>query len=128
MNGTTLAFLALLLVASSVALWFRAAQRVRLPENRAGFVAAWAGGAVLGVAALVRGAGWIGALPAVLAIVAGSLLTVLVAISRQKVAPGAIAVGATLPDFTAIDENDESFEAKSLAGHPVLLKFFRGHW
>ena len=128
MNGLVLSFLALLLVVGAGALWFRAAQRVALPKNRSAFVAAWFGGALLGVIALIQGAGWIGAVPAVLAIVGGSFLTFLVSISRQKVAAGAISVGATLPDFTATDENGETFKASSLAGHPVLIKFFRGHW
>ena len=128
MNGTALAFLALLLVAGAGALWFRAALGVRLPKNRSAFVAAWFGGAVLGVAALIQGAGWIGALPSVLAIVGGSFLTFSVSVSRQTAAPDVISVGSTLPDFSATDENGETFKASSLAGHPVLIKFFRGHW
>ena len=128
MNGTALAILSLLLVVGAGALWFRAALGVRLPKNRSIFVAAWFCGALLGITALTRGTGWIGAIPAVLAIFGGSFLTFTVLISRQKVAAGVITVGSTLPDFSATDENGESFKASSLAGHPVLIKFFRGHW
>ena len=128
MNGTALAFLSLLLVVGAGALWFRAALGVRLPKNRSAFVAAWFCGALLGVTALTEGAGWIGGIPAVLGVIGGTFFTFTVLVSRQKVAAGAIAVGSTLPDFNATDENGETFKASSLAGQPVLIKFFRGHW
>ena len=101
---------------------------VRLPKNRSGFVAVWLCGLALGVAALAEGVGWLGGVPAVLAVVGGVVFMFTFAISRQKVAAATIAVGATLPDFSALDENGQSFKAASLAGHPALIKFFRGHW
>ena len=128
MVGTVLGIGALLCVAGAVGLWFRAAQAVRIPRNRAGFVAVWLGGALLGAVALAQGAGWVGGVPAGLAIVLGGFLCFTVSISRQKLGPGVIAVGEKLREFRALDENGEIFEAASLAGHPVLLKFFRGHW
>ena len=123
-----LGFLALMLVVGAATLWFRRAMRVRLPENRTGFVAAWLGGALLGVVSLTQGVGWLGGVAAGLAIFAGAFLLFTVSISAQKLAAGAIGVGATLPDFSAPDENGESFELSSVAGKPLLLKFFRGHW
>ena len=128
MNATALGCMALLLVAATGVLWFRAVRAVRVPTNRSGFLAASLGGAGLGIAALAEGAGWIGGAPAVLAIFGGAFFSFTVAISRQKVAAQVISLGATVPDFTAIDENDETFQASSLAGHPALIKFFRGHW
>ena len=128
MSGTVLGLVALLVVGSGTALWFRAALAVRLPRNRAPFVAGWLLGASLGLVALLRGAGWLGGAPAVLAIAAGCFLSFTVAISRQRVTIGAVGVGDMLPDFSAPDENDKLFEAASLAGRPVLIKFFRGHW
>ena len=123
-----LGFLALLLIVGAGALWFRRALRVRLPENRSGFVAAWLGGALLGVVALVQGVGLLGGIAAGLATFLGAFLCFLVSISAQKLAAGAIGVGAALPDFSAPDENGEIFELSSIAGKPLLLKFFRGHW
>ena len=123
-----LGFLALMLVVGAVALWFRRALGVRLPENRAGFVAAWLGGALLGVVALVQGVGWPDGIAAGLATFLGAFLCFLVGISAQKLAADGIGVGATLPDFSAPDENGETFELSSVAGKPLLLKFFRGHW
>jgi len=120
--------IALLLVAGAAGLWFRAALGVRLPKNRSAFVVAWAGGALLGAVALARGAGWLGGIPATLALVGGAFLVATVAISRQRVASGAIRVGEKLRDFSARDENGEPFQLSSLAGQPLLLKFFRGHW
>jgi hypothetical protein len=127
-TGTVLGCVALLMVGAATALWFRAALALRLPENRSAFMAAWLGGALLGLVALFRDPGWAGGAPAVLAIVGGCFLTFTVAISRQQVAPGAVAVGGTLPDFEAPDEHDALFNGASLAGQPVLIKFFRGHW
>jgi threonine dehydrogenase-like Zn-dependent dehydrogenase len=123
-----LGLVALLLVGTAAALWFVRAMDVRLPRDRTGFVAAWAGGALLGVVALVGGTGWLGGMAAALAVLGGAFLTFTVSISRQQVAQGAIRVGATLPDVSAPDENGEVFELSRVAGKPVLLKFFRGHW
>ena len=63
-----------------------------------------------------------------LAVLAGSFFCLLVFISPQKVADDAIAVGERLREFTAQDANGEVFSMSSVAGKPVLLKFFRGHW
>ena len=128
MNATGLGFAALLLPVAAGVVWFRAMGAVSLPANRSGFVAAWFGAAALGITALAMGPGWIGGVPAVLSIVGGTFFMFTVAISRQQVKADVIRVGATLPDFSALDENGERFDAASLAGHPVLIKFFRGHW
>ena len=128
MNATVLAFLALLLAVGSAIFWFRLALSVRLPENRTGFILVWASSALLGVVALAQGPGWIGGIPAGLAIALGIFFLFTVMISPQQVAPDAVAVGEVLRDFSALDENGESFELASTAGRPVLLKFFRGHW
>ena len=128
MSATMLGFAALLLVAGAAVWWFRLARAVRLPRSRAAFVAAWAGGALLGLVALSRGAGWIGGVPAGLALFAGGMLVVLVAISSQQVAENAVRVGENLRDFSAPDENGARFALASTLGRPLLLKFFRGHW
>jgi hypothetical protein len=127
-NATGLALAALVLVGGATGLWFRWARGVRLPRNRAGFVAAWLGGAVLGVTALAQGAGWLGGVAAVLALLVGGFLTFTVAISRQRVGVDAIQLGAKLPDFSALDDQGKRFAISSVAGRPILLKFFRGHW
>lgn len=128
MIATALGIVALLGVVGSGVLWLRAASAVRLPANRFGFVAAWLGAGAIGIAAIVQGPGWIGGVPAVLSIIGASFFLFTVAISRQRVNADSISVGATLPRFSAIDEYGEPFDSSSLAGHPVLIKFFRGHW
>jgi len=128
MTDTTMGFASLVVIAISAAVWFRALRRVEIPENRGFFVAAWVVAAVLGVAALVGEPGWLGGVPAAFGVVAAMFFLATVVIGRQKVGDGAIQVGATLPPFTATDENGEIFDSQSLAGHPVLIKFFRGHW
>ncbi len=128
MSTTALGILAFLMLAGSMAIWFRKIQTVQIPENRGVFVATWAISGLLGVTALVQGVGWIGGIPAGIAAVCGILFSVLFFISPQKVGSDAIQVGARLPAFSAPDEHGETFESTSIAGKPVLLKFFRGHW
>ncbi|MFT4519442.1 MAG: hypothetical protein ACI9JM_001838 [Halioglobus sp.] len=43
----------------------------------------------------------------------------------QKAGSDAIAVGDTIPHFTALDEYNELFDSLSLSGHLLLVKFFR---
>jgi len=128
MGGTYLGLASAVVLGASIFLWIRALKRVEIPSNRGGFVAAWLVAAGLGVAALLAEPGWLGGIPAGLAVFASSFFLLTVAIGRQKVADGAIQVGAAIPDFTATDEHGETFDSRSLAGHPVLIKFFRGHW
>nr|AHZ46200.1 alkyl hydroperoxide reductase [uncultured bacterium N27-1E] len=128
MSGAMLSIIALLLVAGSMALWFRRIHKVEIPEDRRGYVAFWVGGAALGVIALIQGAGWIGAIPAAIAVFAGSFFSVSVLVSPQKATDDAIRVGESLRDFTALDENGDEFSLSGFAGKPVLIKFFRGHW
>jgi cytochrome oxidase Cu insertion factor (SCO1/SenC/PrrC family) len=127
-SATVLGLLSLLLAVGSGIFWFRLAFAVRLPENRSAFVLVWAASALLGVIALAQGTGWIVGIPAGLAIALGVFFLFTVMISPQQAAPDAIAVGETLRDFSAPDENGETFELASAAGRPLLLKFFRGHW
>ncbi len=128
MIGNALGVFAFLLVAGAMALWFQRMKQVRIPRDRRGFVACWAVGAGLGVLALTQGEGWVTGISAGCAAVAGTLFCALVYISPQKVADNAVQVGESLRGFTAPDENGDDFSIASVAGKPVLLKFFRGHW
>ena len=126
--GTTLGLLALVVAAATVALWFRQIGQVDIPEDRTTYVIFFLSAAALGVGAFVAGVRWFGGVAAVLAIIIGSFFPFTVAISRQEVAANAIRVGDSIPVFSALDENGEIFESKTLAGKPALIKFFRGHW
>ena len=87
-----------------------------------------AGAVAVGATVFVVGAGVLSDLIAGLTVLAGCVwlgLGLLAAQSRQE---PAVAIGKVLLDFTAPDENGESFSMSSLRGHPVLLRFFRGHW
>ena len=128
MGETYLGLASLVVVAISARVWIRAVKRVEIPKNRGGFVAAWVVAAGIGVAALAGEPGWLGGIPAGLAIFASTFLLFTVAVGGQKAGDAAIQVGNTIPDFTATDEHEQPFDSKSLAGHPVLIKFFRGHW
>lgn len=127
MNPTLIGAVALLVMAASGVIWFRAALDVRLPENRLGFVAVWI---VCGVGAIVSLIETDGGtrIPAILALLGASFFLFTFAISRQIVAEDAIAVGDILPAFAAPDENTQTFDSSELTGNPVLIKFFRGHW
>ena len=128
MGDTVIGLAALVILAISIRLWVRAIKRVEIPANRVGFVAAWIVVAGMGVTALAGEPGWLGGIPAGLALFASLFFLFTVAIGAQKVGEDAIRVGSTIPAFTATDEHGQTFDSESLAGHPVLIKFFRGHW
>jgi hypothetical protein len=120
--------IALLMIVASGVVWFRAALAVRLPKNRTPYLAFWLVAGVISLVSLTNSPGWLGAIPASLALVGSLFFLFTAAISRQVLAANAIAPGQTIPEFTAPDENNEWFKSASLRGEPVLLKFFRGHW
>lgn len=126
--GTSLGLLAFAVAAVTVTLWFRQINQVDIPENRTAFVVFFLTAAALGAGAFVARTRWFGGVAAALAIIIGSFFPFSVAISRQEVAANAIRVGDSIPVFSALDENGEVFESKTLAGKPALIKFFRGHW
>jgi hypothetical protein len=129
MPGDGFAALAFVVAVATMALWFRRIAEVRIPENRGAFVAAWLGAVALGVIALLRGtSGFIGTAPAILAIALGAFGTFTFLISRQQASAEGLRLGEPLTGFEARDEHEEVFDLASLAGRPVLLKFFRGHW
>ncbi len=127
-TGTKLGLLAFAVALGCAVLWFYQARAVDLPENRTAFVVVFLTAAALGVAALVKGAGWAGRIAAVVAIFIGTLLPFTVGVSRQEVASNAIRVGDTIPSFSAPDDRGELFDSERLRGNPVLIKFFRAHW
>jgi hypothetical protein len=126
--GTTLGSLALVVAVATLVLWFRRIAQVDIPEDRTIYAVSFLFATVLGVCAFVSGTRWFGGVAAVLAIVIGSFFPFTMAISRQEVAANVIRVGDSIPVFSALDENGEIFESKTLAGKTVLIKFFRGHW
>ena len=121
-------FLSFVLLAGSGALWFREVRNVSVPEDRRAFVATWLVALALGIEALGSGVGWFGGISAALGIFGSCFFLLTVLVSPQKVGSGAIAVGGTLPHFSAPDENGQTFDSAVLRGHPVLIKFFRAHW
>ncbi len=128
MSGTILAWIAFGIIVGASTLWFRAMQQVRIPADRTAYLLAWAGGALLGVVAIINEPTGLGLILGPLAVIAGGFFTFTFLISRQVVAENAVSVGDGLPDFSAPDEHGGTFERESLSGHPVLIKFFRGHW
>ncbi len=128
MTDAILGFASLAVLVLSTGFWFRSLKRVEIPENRGFFLLAWVGAGALGIAALLGEPGWLGGVPAAFGIFASLFFLGTFAIGGQKVGDEAIRVGAPIPDFTATDEHGSTFDSRSLAGHPVLIKFFRGHW
>jgi cytochrome oxidase Cu insertion factor (SCO1/SenC/PrrC family) len=127
-RGTQLGLLAFVVAFGCTRAWFYQAENVALPENRMLFLAVWLSAVALGIAAFVKKAGWLGRIPAVLAIVMGLFLPFTVSISEQVLPPNAIQVGETIPSFSAPDDSGQVFDSARLRGNPVLIKFFRAHW
>ena len=126
--GMKLGFLALALAVLFGGLWTYQLRLVNIPEDRTAFVVFFLIAAALGIAAFVRGPGWVGGIAAAIAIFIGTLIPFTIAISPQELTANALQVGDTIPHFTAIDDEGELFDSDSLQGHLVLIKFFRAHW
>ena len=118
-TGTKLGIFALALAVGSAFLWFRMTATVGLPDDRS----------CLGVFSYFKGTSIVGAVPPALAILVGAFLTFTVYISPQALDEArSIKVGDTVPRFTALDDNEQTFDSAALHGHLVLIKFFRAHW
>jgi hypothetical protein len=128
-TGTKLGLASLVLALGTAVLWFYLTRQVNLPDNRTLFVVVFLTAAALGVAAYVKGTSILGGVPPVVGIIIGLFLPFTIYVSPQVLDEGgAIKVGDTIPHFTAIDGNGETFDSDSLHGHLVLIKFFRAHW
>jgi hypothetical protein len=128
-TGTKLGLVSMLLALGTAVLWFYLTRQVNLPDDRTPFVVAFLAAAALGVAAYIKGTSLLGGLPPVVGIMIGLLLPFTIYVSPQVLEEGgAIQVGDTIPHFTALDGNGETFDSDSLKGHLVFIKFFRGHW
>lgn len=108
-------------------MWIGRAQRHEIPEDRTFFVSMWALGFVVGLLALAQDPGFISGLFAAIAVLGSAVVLGLQALSRQN-AESPIAVGDTIPEFTACDEQGQSFHSLQLQDSKLLIKFFRGHW
>ena len=127
-KGTKLSLLALGLALTCAGWWVVQMRQVDIPEDRTAFVIGFLAAAILGITALVRGAGWVGVGPACLAIFIGILLPFTIGVSPQEVASRAIQIGDTLPHFTSVEDSGETFDSNRLDGKLLLIKFFRAHW
>ena len=128
MNGSVLGMLAVVSVFGPGIRWLQLMSRVRLPRDARGYVVANALGAACGLAAPFAGASALACVAGAVAALGGLLFLGLLAASGQRSDPPAVRVGGPIFDFVAADDAGHPFDLASLRGHPVLLKFFRGHW
>lgn len=126
--GTSLGIFSLVLVALATIYWFQLVNQVAIPEDRTPFMILYGLVVVMAVASFIVGTRWFGGIAAVLAILPALFMPLTVAISKQVVADNPIQVGDSLPYFEALNDQSERFTSDALAGTPVLIKFFRGHW
>jgi len=122
------AWVAVGLTLGAFAYWMRLIRRVEVARGRFVVNAATGAAVALALAALGAGEGFATTAPAVASLLAGALYFGLLAVAGQSNQRPAVAVGDRLLDFTAPDHAGRAFALSSLAGRPVLLKFFRGHW
>lgn len=120
--------LGLLAFVGATVAWFRRVQRVAIPDNRLVFLVVWLLALALGISSFFSaGTSWLTGIFAGIAIFGGGAFLTLYALGGQR-ANNPISVGDPMPSFSAVDSNRANFDSASLAGSPVLLKFFRGHW
>jgi hypothetical protein len=128
MTGLMLGGLAMALFVAFGVVFMNAIKQVKVEERR-GFANVILGvSALVGVFAFTRSPGILGGVLAGLPVVVALTFAVLYVLRGQSTQAPALAVGQPLIDFTAPNEQGEAFTLSSLAGKPVLLKFFRGHW
>ncbi len=128
MNGTLLGFASFAIIAANGALFLSRMQRVQLTGKRLEHDLGWAAALALGVAAFASGVGGFAGVAAGIGAFLGALMLLLRLAAPQAKNTPAVRVGGPILGFTAPDENGAPFSLASLAGKPVLLKFFRGHW
>lgn len=128
--STTLALFAVLVQLAGAASYFRRVALGRLDRPIELYVAVPIGAAL---AALAWALGWGAATPAALTLLAvsvalGAIAFVMYSLRRVPTNAIRVAVGESLPDFTAIDSEGGAFDSASLRGRRVLFKFYRGEW
>ena len=123
-----MALAAFVVMVATTRAWFRRIQQVAIPDNRLGFLGMWLTAALLGTGSfLAEGPGVFSGLFAIPAIFIGGGFLVLYALGKQG-EDNPIAVGDSMPAFTATDDSKSLYDSSVLDGSPVLIKFFRGHW
>jgi len=127
-SGLLLAGLSFGLIASAFVLFQRFIARVEVGRRRWLVNTLAAAAIVSAIAAFAQGVGILGGLISGLSLLLGAAYFGLLALAGQSNQPPAFAIGSPLPGFTAPDETGATFDLASLAGRPVLMKFFRGHW
>jgi len=127
-SGALLASLALAIAVGTAAEFGRRIQRVAVPARRIGFDLLFAAALALGLAAFARGVGLAAGTAAGVACAIGGVMLLVRTQSAQSRNVPRVAVGEPILDFTAPDEHGRPFRLSSLAGRPILLKLFRGHW
>jgi hypothetical protein len=113
------------IVMATLARWGWLLWNVKIPKSPIVFQALWAAGLLLGALSIYQGydnalASW--------AVGVGLVFLFLSSTGKQRVDGDMVAVGDTIPAFSAPDQSNTTFDSASLAGSRVLLKFFRGHW
>jgi len=128
MTGRVLAIVAFALIATAIGLWMRLIGRVEIDKGRRLPSLMIVSAFVVGVIALTQSPGLLGGILAGITVAVGAFAILLQSLASQSNQTPAIAVGDSLPLFTAFDDKGELFDLASLKGRPILMKFFRGHW
>ncbi|RMF20282.1 MAG: hypothetical protein D6760_11895 [Deltaproteobacteria bacterium] len=127
-SGFRIALFAALVVAGAWASYWPRIKAHRVPRRPIVHQAAMAAGICLAILGLVRGPGTLGVVLAVFAVIGAIffLFSSLTSAVPQK--RPAVEVGGRVLPFEATDSEGARFDLGSLAGRPILLKFFRGFW
>ncbi|MCP3986949.1 MAG: redoxin domain-containing protein [bacterium] len=128
MSATPLALLGAALLGGALFLWVRMLNAVAL-EGRRWIPLSMIGASILlAVATFTASPGLFAGILAGLCATLGAGFLFLAVLAPQSTQKPVVEVGRPIPEFAAPDENGQPFALSSLAGKPILLKFFRGHW
>ncbi len=123
-----LGLLAFALVRANRVVHRRLVRALRVPRRPVAQLVAMALTAALAIATLTRPFDLVGYTLAALALFGAGRFLFVAFRSRLPAKRLIVTEGQPAPDFTAIDADGRPFQLSSLAGQPVLLKFYRGHW
>ena len=127
-DGFRVALFSALVVIGAWASYWPRIKAHRVPRRPIGYQVVMIAGSLLAMFSLSRGTGPACTTLAGVALLGATCFLFSILTSAVPAKVPAVHVGGRMLPFQAKDQDGADFDSASLAGSPVLLKFYRGHW